>query len=309
MGGMAENTKPNIASLCFVLAPAYHGATTMSARANHHPDILSLGSGNPLQWEEQICSCGESVSEFCPFWTKAAEAIGKNDDHPFPTLLPQSPYFADNKTLNRLLGGGMALLANEVGPKCWKLFYEQGERFLGLHNHFLTFAQEWAPHKIFLDAERSTIKFMVMASMGFPVKGVIHMVRDPRGYAAAWKKYYPESTAEKLGIEWAASHARIRRLSQIFTKVPFLTVRYEDLIEQPVRTFEKVLNFMKLEVFAESEMYLDPRKDHMLGLNTLDHVAGMTPMADNWRESLHLEDQERVVRAAGTLFAELGYKN
>ena len=110
-------------------------------------------------------------------------------------------------------------------------------------------------------------------------------------------------------MEWAASHTRIRRLKSTFPKVNFLTLKYEDLIEQPVRSFEKVLTFMKLEVLAESEMSLDPRKNHLLGLNTLDHVAGMAPTADNWRESLHLEDQERVVRAAGPLFAELGYKS
>jgi hypothetical protein len=300
---------PKIAPMCFILAPSYHGVTTLSARANLHPDILSLGNGNPLQHEEQICSCGEDVHEFCPFWTKAAEAIEKDENDPLPNLLPHSPYIASNKTLNKWINSVLALIANEIGPKTWKMFYEPAERFYGIHDRFLSFCQEWTPHKIFFDAERSVLKFMAMASMGFPVKGVIHIVRDPRGYAAAWKRYYPETTAEKLGMEWAASHTRIRRLAHAFPKVPFMIVKYEDLMEQPVQTYEKVLKFMKLEVFAESEMALDPRKNHLLGLQSIDHVAGMVPKADNWRESLHPEDQDRVVKAAGSLFAELGYKS
>lgn len=303
---MALSSK--IADMCFVLAPSYHGATTLSARANMHPYILSLGTGNPLQDEKQRCSCGEDVHEFCPFWTKVAEIIEKQEDHPLPTLLPQTPYILSSNGLNNWVNGAMALIANEVGPKAWKLFYEPAERYYKIYDRYLSFAQEWVPHKIFLDAERSNLKFMAMASMGFPVRGAVHLIRDPRGYAAAWKKYYPESTAEKLGMEWAASHTRIRRMIQTFPKVPFLTVRYEDLMEQPVQTYEKVLKFMKLEVFAESELTLDPLKNHLLGLQSLDHVAGMVPQADTWRETLHPEDQERVVKAAGPLFAELGYK-
>lgn len=303
---MAHSTK--IAPLCYVLAPTYHGATTLSARANLHPDILSLGTGNPTLSEKQVCSCGEDVLEFCPFWTKAAQAIGIKEDHPYTTLLPQAPHLGDSPTVNKWLNGLTSLVANEVGPKTWKIFYEPAERFFNIHDRFLTYCQNAAPHKVFLDAERSMLKFMALASMEFPVSGAIHLIRDPRGYAAAWKKYYPETPVEKLGMEWAAAHTRIRRLAHAFPKVPFLTLTYEELMEQPMQTSEKMLKFMDLEVLAESEMALDPQKNHMLGLQSIDHVAGMAPKTDNWRETLSAEDQKRVVKAAGPLFAELGYK-
>lgn len=299
---------PKSASLYFVLAPSYHGALTLSARANLHPDVLSLGTSNPLKADEQRCSCGEDVHKFCPFWTGAAKVIEKAEDDPLSNLLPQSPYIFSNKTLNNWVTGALSLVANEISPKVWKLFYESAERFFAIYDRFHAFCQSWVPHKVFLDAERSPLKFMAMASMGFPVKGVVHLVRDPRGYAAAWKKYYPESTAEKLGMEWAATHTRIRRLHHVFPKISFLTVRYEDLLEQPVAWNEKIFKFMGLEVFSEAEMPLDARKNHMLGLQSIDHVPGMAPNADNWRESLSAEDQERVVKAAGPLFSELGYK-
>jgi len=301
-------SKSRGASLYYVLAPSYHGANALSANVNLHEHALSLGNGNPVRNEEQICSCGENVSSFCPFWMKAAEVIESNKNDPLRTLLPQSPYIVPHHKANTALNGMLALIANEVGPKAWKMVYEQGERFYGIHDKFLNFCQEWYPHKVFLDAERSALKFMVMASMDFPVKGVVHLIRDPRGYAAACKKYYPESTAEKLAMEWAATHTRIRRLASAFPEVPFLTIRYEELAEDIKAATGKVFDFMGLKGEHEVSETLDSRKNHMLGLGSGDH-AGIPPGGDNWRESLSLEDQERIVRAAGPLFSELGYKS
>ncbi|PZQ48860.1 MAG: hypothetical protein DI551_00570 [Micavibrio aeruginosavorus] len=296
-------------SLFYVLAPAYHGATTLSARANLHPYILSLGNGNPMRGEEQICSCGENVSTFCPFWTKAAEILEASEDDPIKKLLLDAPYISSRPKLNKFVNGALSLVANEIGAFCWKAFYEQAERFYGQHDRFMSFCQSWAPHKVFLDAERSNIKFMVMASMNFPVKGAIHIVRDPRGYAAALKKYYPESTPENMAMEWAAAHKRIRRLAGFFPRAPFLTLKYEDMMEDPINSLKKCIEFMGLKDFEMWDATQDQQKNHLLGLSGVDHTKGLTPITENWAEAMPREEQERVVRAAGPLFAELGYKS
>ncbi len=301
---MASN--PRTASLYYILAPTYHGANVLSAKINLHPKALSLGTANPLRGEEQICSCGENAA--CPFWTKAREVIESSEDDPLRTLLPQSPYIVGNRAINTVLNSAIALMANEISPKCWKLVYEQGERFFKIQDRFLSFCQEWYPHKVFLDAERSALKVMVMASMGFPVRGVIHLVRDPRGYAAAWKKYYPESTAEALALEWAASHTRIRKTASAFSKVPFLTIQYEELGENPQGFTKKAMDFMGLSDEEEIDKIISPRKNHMTGMGSGDFGAEGVQPGDNWREVLSPEDQARIVRAAGPLFGEFGYK-
>jgi len=293
--------------ICFLLGPSYHGISSLSAKLNQHQDILSLGTGNPLRSEDQSCSCGKSVSE-CPFWTEIATKIEKAEDDPFETLLPQAPYLASSKGLNTGLNGALAIIANEVGPKAWKSVYEQAERFLKVQETFLATALELAPHKAYADAERSNLKFMIMASMGFPVKGAVHMIRDPRGYVAAWKKYYPESTAEKLTLEWAAAHTRINRMKQFFSKVPFLTVRYEDWASAPDETMRRITDFMRIKDSGEGMILSQsPLKNHMIGAMQ-DQAAEGVSDAENWRETLDREDQERVIRAAGPLFGEFGYK-
>ncbi len=296
------------ASLGFILAPSYHGASALSWKLNKHPDILSLGRGNPSLGEDQICSCGEPVS-ICPFWGRTMIAVGSSEESSSETFLPQSPQILENPKFNVLLNGVLSLVANEFSQKTWRVFYEQAEQFLQKQEIFLSALQSETPHKIFIDAECSNIKFMTMLSMGFPVKGAVHITRDPRGYAAAWKKHYPDATAEKIAVEWASSYTRIKRLKSFFSKVPFLTIRYEDFIARPDETLQKVAAHMGLpEIYVGDIGNTDSLKNHLLGLEAGDMSLADGKGLENWRETLHPEDQSRVLVAAGPLFSEFGYK-
>ncbi len=232
--------------------------------------------------------------------------MGKDD--PVKTMLPHCPYIIGNEKFNNLLNGGLSMLANEIGPGVWKAVFESANRFIVMYERFFQAARESVPHKALLDGERSNLKFMVLASMGFPVRGVIHLVRDPRGYVAAWKKYYPESTVENLTLEWAAAHTRICRLATSFQKMPFLTLRYEDLMEKPEESFHQAVSFMGLPRGEYVEMAF-PGKDNILGLGEHDRTLAPVSVAGNWRETLSPEEEARILKVAGPLFSEFGYKS
>lgn len=297
----------NATSIFFILGPSYHGAPLISWRLNNHPDILSLGSANPLRHEDPPVSDGTTVST-SPFWRKMVEAIDSKQEDPIDNMLPQMPFIVGNEKLNKVLNIGLSMLANEIGPGVWKAVFESANRFIVMYERFFAAAREWIPHKALLDGERSNMKFMVLASMGFPVKGVIHLVRDPRGYVAAWKKYYPESTVETLTLEWAAAHARIYRLATSFQKMPFLTLRYEDLMEKPEETFHQAVAFMGLPRGEYVEIAV-PGKDNLLGLGPQDRTLAAASVAGNWRETLSPEEEARILKVAGPLFSEFGYKS
>lgn len=300
------------APLYYILCPSYHGASTLAWRMNLHPDILSLGTGNPLRGEDQPVSDGSTVST-SQFWKNITETLREKEDEslemPFETLLPQSPFVASNPRLNMWINSAVAMLANETSPKAWRLIFEQANRFIGMHDKFLRAVREWVPHKAMLDAERSNLKFMVMASSGFPAKGVIHIVRDPRGYVAAWKKYYPESTVEKLTLEWVAAHTRIFRLATSFNKMPFLTLRYEDMMEKPQETYFQVARFMGFKEELTLGGSPGPGKNNLLGVSAQDQLLEPVENARNWAEILTPEEEARILKVVGPLFSEFGYKS
>lgn len=293
----------------FILGPAYHGAGTLAWRLNHHFDIFSLGTANPARGKGQLCSCGEPV-ENCPFWKIAEKALAfdEGEEVEFDTFLPPAPQITKRRNVNNWLNGIIAAMAQEATPKAWKMVYEQAERYLTLHNRFRDAIRDWTPHRAFVDAERSTVKFMVMASMGFPVRGVIHLVRDPRSYVAVMKKFYPESAVEKTTLEWASAHERIRRLESLFPSIPFMTVRYEDMAEDPDGTFDKVVDFMDQKLAVREELTIGSSKNHMVGLSPQETEGGFNKKPGYGPEILSPEEQERVLKVAGPLFKEFGYK-
>jgi hypothetical protein len=297
----------NAAPLYFILGPSYHGTSALAWRLNLHPDIFSLGTGNPLRREDPQVSDGSTVST-SDFWKAMYEAVKTSEEDPIQNLLPQSPYVAANPKLNLWINSILAVLGNETNSKSWRFVFEQTNRFIGIHDRFLDATREWVPHKAFVDAERSNLKFMTLASMGFPVKGIVHMVRDPRGYVAAWKKYYPESTVEKLTMEWAAAHTRINRLAVFFPKVAFMTMTYEELMEKPGDSFNKIVNFMGL---PEAPYGGTPAagKNNLLGIGPQDQALEPISVAGNWRETLSPQEEARILRVAGPLFSEFGYKS
>jgi len=294
--------------LYYILAPDHHGAAQISLILNNHPDILSLADGNPPRSDDAVCACGEKVIE-CPFWTQVTDDVMVQDDDPIPNLLPQAPFITGNTSLNNALNGLLAILANEVTPKFWRAVYESAERFLGIQERFLSSCYDWFAHKVYVDGERSPLKLMVIASMGLPVKGIIHVVRDPRGYAAAVKRDQPSMMAEQIGLEWMAEQGKIRKVKRLFSRIPSLTIRYEDLVEAPEETAKNMLEFMGLREESLLHAPSDSRKNHLIGAGDYLGYTGAIIEREKWQNSLHPEDQARIIKVCEPLFSEFGYKS
>lgn len=303
---MAEKAT-NGAPICYILAPDRHGAEILSAALNRHPDIFAPGSSNPLRARGQKCSCGEQV-ETCPFWTAMAEKAGVEEDDPFPRMLPQAPFLMTNERLNSWLNGLMAAMAHMIEPRCWKLVYEQAERFFNMYDRFYAAAREWAPHKVFVDGERSNIKFMTQISMGFPVKGIVHIVRDPRDICAIQKRYYPEIPVETTAQGWLAAHDRIRRLSLMFRKAPYIRVRYEDIVADSQAVAARVTGFLGLPEGEEVSPVEAVYKNHMIAAEGADAPWAGGNMPETAGSGLSEEDENKVLEIAGQVFEEFGYK-
>ncbi|PZO83337.1 MAG: hypothetical protein DI626_09105 [Micavibrio aeruginosavorus] len=295
------------APVCFILAPDHHGAEYLSAALNNHPDIFAPGATNPVRGAGQKCSCGEEV-ETCPFWTAMAEKAGVEEDDPFPRMMPQAPHLVGNERINSWLNGALATLAHTLDSRCWKMVYEQAERFFNMYDRFYAAAREWAPHKVFVDGERSNIKFMTQASMGFPVRAIIHIVRDPRDICAIQKRYYPEIPVETTAQAWLAAHDRIRRLSLMFRKPPYIKVRYEDIIADSRMAADRIVAFLGLPEGEQVSSVEMAYKNHMIAAEGADAPWDLGKAQETAAFDLSAEDEDKVLEVTAQVFEEFGYK-
>ena len=296
-------TSPRIV---FILCPAYHGATLLSLLLNNHGRVFTLADTNPTREYDQGCTCGKMVST-CDFWEGVRASVGWREAQDLPNLMPLYPMFSRNEVLNKSLNTALSVTAAKAGKGIWNIGGKPARSFQIMYRNFLKYCQGIAHHEVFVDGEKSLLKFMTVASMGFPVAGVIHLVRDPRGYAHSCRKYFPDRSMEDIAKDWATHHARIRRFTGLFPDIPVLTVRHEDLASTPQAEMDRVFDFMGL---ASQEVVCPPvdlRKHHLMGNKMLAAFDGSVQADDAWQKTLSPADCQTVMTAAGPLAGEFGY--
>jgi hypothetical protein len=92
-------------------------------------------------------------------------------------------------------------------------------------------------------------------SRAFPEATYIHLIRDYRANLASMSKhdiFSPSRTG--ILMQWKKSAEQIRKLAGLHPE-KYLQIRYEDLVMDPVNTYEKVCDFLQLSFSAE---LLDP---------------------------------------------------
>jgi hypothetical protein len=294
--------KAREADIYFLMAPPRHGAVQLAAVLNLHKRIASFGTANPKRGEDEPCSCGQPVSS-CPFWSDVWDVLAVPEVFPDVRWFPSSPVVFVDQRMNTALISILSTLALKTGNWPWNIIREPVFTFFDLHTRFLEACQVWHPHLAFVDAQGSIPKLMAMVGMGFPVKGVFHVVQDPRHYAAWSKRYYPEIPVEKAVKEWKTLHKAIIGAKNTLKKdVKFHVVRFEDLMGDIETESKKIIQIMKLKDEGQMDDTLSRDKNHSLGLSDMDGLDV------DWREILSQDEQRRVIKAAGRLFIEFGYK-
>ena len=86
-----------------------------------------------------------------------------------------------------------------------------------------------------------------------------------------------------------------------------LTVRYEDLCDDPLRETNRILEFAGLTPLDELAYPIEPNDRHLLGnamrLKSIDAVRS----DEKWRDSLSAQDLKLFHARAGSIQARYGY--
>jgi hypothetical protein len=224
-----------------------------------------------------------------------------------PNLLPQYPYITRRKTLNQALDIVLSLAAQRLGKGIWRVAGKPPQQFRRTYGDFLGVCQSWAPHRVFVDGEKSVVKFVVAASMGFPVKGVIHLTRDPRAFMYSARKYLPDWTSQDIVTAWTEQHGRILRFVAEFPDTPSMRLRYEDLAERPEQAMADILDFMGLR---QEDVVCAPRnarKHHLIGNDMLRTFDGTVKPDKTWQTAMAAQDRDFVLAHTGALARTFGY--
>jgi hypothetical protein len=147
----------------------------------------------------------------------------------------------------------------------------------------------------------------------FPGAKLIYIVRDPRATYASVRGFYKivglkEMSALRFCVEWRSSLQANRRNTARF---PTLTIRYEDLIEDPQPTIERICDFLGIR-FEKS--LLQPTFDgaDFTGFSSYSSFATQFKTIDRsslakWKEVLPQRDVHVIEYLLAKDMAALGY--
>jgi hypothetical protein len=265
-----------------ILCPSFHGATLLSLVLGNHSRVLSLGdtvATNP----HLHCGCGELVSH-CAFWQQVGEV------QPRPELIAAP-------ALNQVATVSCAIAAYKVERNV------RFEPFASGVDHQLVVCREFAKFDVFIDGFKSLSRYTALKAAGFPVHGVLHLIRDPRSFAASSKR--KRVPADRAGSEWAKMHAAIARVTRLMGE-RVIEIRYEDLCAAPEAQLARLQSWMRLE--PEALLHPFPPGGHWVGNTSMRTFDGRISLRESWRETLSADEIAQIEKVCGRQARKLGYE-
>jgi hypothetical protein len=264
-----------------VLCPSFHGATLLSLVLANHRGVLSLGDTVATE-PNHHCGCGVLVSN-CAFWTQVGPISAR------PQLLA-SPQLNQAATI---LG---AIAAHKLGAKV------RFGSFAADVEHEFAVCRQFAEFDIFIDGFKSVSRYCALKAAGFPVRGVIHLLRDPRSFAASSKrKQVPVTTA---AAQWSQAHRTISLATRAMGERVF-DLRYEDLCASPEQQLARLQAWLGLE--PESLLHPFAPGRHWVGNRTMRAFDGTIALRETWRGVLRASEQAAVMNACRKEARRWGY--
>jgi hypothetical protein len=274
-----------------VLCPPRHGSTLVSLLLGNHSDVCALGDTLPQERLPRRCGCGEPFLE-CEFWQKV-RAIAHGSGENFPAARPEYLPWAG---LNQAATLAAGLSAIRVGTRL------RFEPFSAMYDRYLGVCAEHRAFHTFIDGYKSVSRYVALKSGGFPVAGVIHVVRDPRAFAASEQRKGGDAIV--AAKQWVRLHKGIERTVR-FTGERVFALKYEDLCRDPHGELTRLQAWLELS----PQPLLRPVGPgvHWIGSGSMRKFNGEVYFKEKWMEELSPEQKSRIENLTARLAGRYGY--
>lgn len=303
--------------IVFVVCPSYHGATLLGLLLNNHSQVSALGDTLPHRGAGNVCACGDLVDR-CEFWQAVSADVQAARFSRLPTLLPILPWplarrqlegsvvrLSRSIRLNRAAGRGVGKLIDACAPTVWRLRPALVSDFAAVYQTFYRSVLDAHGTSLFVDGNKSWRRAAVLVRALQPAADVsiVHLVRDPRGFALSRRTHDHARLGESAWL-WSDLH---RRMESLRALAPYFVVRYEDLCSSPETELRRLFDFLRIapEPVVSAPKY--PEKHHLIGNEMLRRFDGRIELDTRWRANLDVAEQRMVLDRAGDFAERLSY--
>jgi hypothetical protein len=226
-------------------------------------------------------------------------------------MLPLLPRLVAAPRLNRPLARALVAASLAFGPGAGRLAPRASAEFTDAYRVFYDAVRELHGTRHVVDGSKSIGKVLALVGLSGPGTRarVLHLVRDPRGYAYSLRRRRAQpSEPAAAGREWQRMHRAISVVFGRLGRIDSLRIQYEDLCRDTPGTMDRVFEFFGVESIGLTGAIRDPRKDHIIGNKMLRDFDGRLRLDERWRQELDVEAQARVLRGTRGLAQAWGYR-
>jgi hypothetical protein len=297
----------------YIAGSGRSGSTILDNILGQLDGFASVGEARFL-WErgmieDRTCACGTPFSS-CPFWQAVLREAFDGamiDPQRMLALLRRG---TRARHIPAMVGGG------ERRARFMDGLDELPQRLTTLYQAIA--AQSDA--KVIVDSSKLPTYGSLLDRLPDLDLHVVHLVRDPRATAYSWrrKKSLPDKQGATMQRQGALKASALWTLwntaPQMFWRASprYLRVRYEDFVDAPRATVERICGFVgeepsALPFISDAEVELAP--GHSVAGNPSRFTTGVVPIRpdDEWRSRMRRRDRWLVTSVTWPLLLQLRY--
>lgn len=265
------------------------------------------------------CSCGVPFAE-CGFWSDVGkEAFGGWEQLDVPRFLATQNRVDRTVNIPAIRGG--------LGTRS---FGHAVTHYIDDLSRIYRALDDVTGGEVIVDSsKRPSLPYVLRQVPGMELR-CVHVVRDPRGVAYSFAKQVdlppgsdaaaqmPRSSALTVARRWVTVNASIAGLAR--RGVPYLPLRYEDLVADPASTFARVARFQSVgddhvaEFLTEAgfltEVGIAVQPTHIAVGGRIRHAGGVLPIRldEEWRTRLPATTRRLVTVLTARARRRYGYR-
>jgi len=226
----------------YITGDSRSGSTIFDALLGSHPGIVATGELNMLLLDDfgapRVCACRQPIED-CPLWGPVLRtwSAGLAPRTPADYLRLQSR-FEHFRRLPGLLWHSGRHSASFVEYTRWTAA-------------LLRAIAESGSAQIVADSAKNPVRALAFLRGGAIDVALVHLVRDPRGVAWSKRKLvrwrglpnwlrHPVAIVLRSAFDWNFANLFTQLVASRFKAVPYVRVRYEDLVRDPEGTLTRV---------------------------------------------------------------------
>lgn len=315
---------PPVRVLC-IGATGQSGSTLLSRMLGRLPGFVAVGEVGRI-WDKGLmadveCGCGEPFRS-CRFWTQVGiEAFGGWDE-----VDPvEATRLRDAVTMRERRLPHAAALPFILHPDVWPSFRAELDAYAALLGRVYRALDRVTDGRIIVDSMKMPGHVYLARMMaGLDVR-VVHLTRDPRGYAFSNTKWVerqggPEGsfrarrTPSKSAVKWSWCNLAFDELARRGT--PTTRIRYEDLVRDPGPTLVRAARLMDVALPDDALWFVGDGEVQLVAQHLaagsrgrLRHGPTALRADEAWRRGLSPADRHTVEMLTWPVRRRYGYRN